>query len=380
MNNNLTATHPRTAGGSATLPDLPLLARLCAGSARADEVPDSQWPHLLELALHHGVAPLLYLRARKDAISPAALESLSHYYRRNVARNLALAREQQATGQLLQQAGVAVLALKGPELSGLLYGDVGARQVTDLDFLLPPPQLPQADALLASRGYHRVTHDSLAALQFCRDVLYEKPLPAGGRVMLDLHLRLRPYGRRDALAARIQCEGLTPENLLLLLCLNVITHRFARLLPWLDLATALQQTHNVQWLRFQNAAEQMEWPGGVFYCLRFAAELGGQRAPDAVLRALSPPWLDRRWMQFWLGGDLRAILQRAAALDGPRGTLATLGCEKGILPKLSLASAILFPAPAALRQMDPRPSVAPLPLHYAQRAARKLRQITRRAA
>jgi hypothetical protein len=94
-----------------------------------------------------------------------------------------------------------------------------------------------------------------------------------------------------------------------------------------------------------------------------------------VLRSLRPGWLDYRWVESILGGDARETLLRSQQLAGPRGAAALLGCERGLVGKLRLAGAILLPPEPTLRQMDAPGAHLPQVAHYAQRLARKVRQL-----
>ncbi|GEM_PF-4352005 len=373
---------PLASGQSAALESaarLPLLAALCLGSSTEDGIAPQDWPPLLCLAVRQGVAPLLHLRLRGQSGPEDVRAELARLYRSNTARNLLLDRECRAAVAALGERAVVAIPLKGPQLAQLLYGDIGARQVADLDLLLRPEELPVADQALARLGYQRATTAPVEQWQKCRDVLYAREQPGGSRLFLDLHLRLRPYGRGDALAGRIRREGLTRENLLLYLCLNLLTHRWARLQPWLDLAAFLRgEGARMNWVQVEDVARGLEWPAGVFFSLRGGGQLAQTRVPDRLLRALHPGRLDAWWLESLLGGNARTTLARCAQLDGPRGALAILGCERGPAQKLRLAASILFPPAASLRQMDAAGANLPLPAHYAARVVSKTGSLFRR--
>jgi hypothetical protein len=354
-------------------PSLYSLARLCTGAAHPEQFSESCWPALIRLALEHGVAPLFYLQTRRLPLPEAAAAELKKIYRSNLARNLMLDQERVALqAELLQRAG-PVIPLKGPPLATLLYGDPGARQVADLDLLIRPEHLRAADRVLTGRGFTREAAP-LEQLQGCRDVCYARSAQGDGEFCVDLHLRLRPYGSGDALLARLWQEGLTPENLLLYLCLNWMVHRWARLQPLLDIVAFLRQPRNLNAERLVATARELEWTAGAGHCLRFAAQLAGMAAPCREAEQLSGSRAQRWCAERLLGRDVEQLLERSRALDGPLGTLALLACENGIGGRLRLAGAILFPPRASLRQMDAAGASLPLPLHYAQRAARKASQ------
>ena len=193
--------------GSASGPLLVHLARICMRPEVASSVRPGEWPGITELALRHGVASLLYYRTREQSVPQATRRHWAGLYRRNLARNLKLQQEQETVLKALHHDARAAIALKGSGLGEFLYGDVGARQVADLDLLIQPRDLASADAALRALGYERVTADPLTMMRYCRDVLYEKPRTAGGSMVVDLHMRLRPYGRRDTLTALLWREG-----------------------------------------------------------------------------------------------------------------------------------------------------------------------------
>jgi hypothetical protein len=335
---------------------------LCAGSANPEEFSEESWAHLIRVALQHGVAPLLYLQTKGLLLPEAVSTQLRRVYHQERASLQA---------ELIGRAG-PVIPLKGPQLAVRLYGDPGARQVADLDFLMGPEHLPAADRVLAQRGFSRETAP-IARLQRCRDICYSRPLKGAGELCVDLHLRLRPYGRGDVLVARLWQEGMTGENLLLYLCLNLMVHRWARLQPLLDIV-ALLRRGGLDWSRVEAAARELEWSAGVDHGVRFAAQLAGKDARLADSPSSGGSKFQRWWVERMLGGDADALLERSQWLDGPLGTVSLLGCEKGNLGKLRLAGSILFPAGTALRQMDTAGASLPLPLHYLERAARKTGQ------
>ncbi len=324
---------------------------------------------MIRLALEQGVAPLLYLRTKRQALPEAASAELRRIYRANLARNVALDAERAVLQAELMRLAGPVIALKGPQLAVLLYSDPGARQVADVDLLIQPEHLPAADRVLAARGF--VRDPALRAqLQRCRDVCYSRAVKDGGEFCVDLHLRLRPYGGGDKLVARLWQEGITRENLLLYLCLNLMVHRWARLQPLLDIVALLRQG-NLNWDRINATAQELEWAAGVYHCLRFAAQLAGKESPVANVADLGGNKLQRWWVQGLLGSNVETLLERAPTVDGPLGTLALLGCEQGLRGKLRLTGSILFPPGGTLRQMDVAGASLPLPLHYVQRMARK---------
>ena len=91
----------------------------------------------------------------------------------------------------LEEAGVPVVALKGPALSSRLYGDPALRTSFDVDLLVEPERFHTAREVLAAEGYESPTpRDWTAGLPiFETSLVPQKPwLPP-----IDLHWRVHWY-------------------------------------------------------------------------------------------------------------------------------------------------------------------------------------------
>jgi hypothetical protein len=119
---------------------------------------DIDWDLFLELALHHRLYPLLYLKIVKmknSWIPPEFLQKLSHHYRKNTFRMLHLSGEMEQLSKLLLDNDIRTLFLKGPGLATDLYGDISKRTCGDLDILIPLDDLEKANMLLVGLGYEK---------------------------------------------------------------------------------------------------------------------------------------------------------------------------------------------------------------------------------
>ena len=343
---------------------------------------DAAWNSLLPLALAHGVAPLLFANLRERVLPVQARDQLRHVYLSNSFRNEKLLAEQQRILDAFSKKSLAVWPLKGPHLSQSLYGDAAVRQVADLDLLIRPEDIAACDELLQSSGYTRRVQGDIASLRDAGELLYLRSASDATGSMtfaVDLQQRVLPYGRRDPLADRIRAQNLTPENLLLLLCVNQIAHRFSRLKYFLDVAACLRALPaNFDWNEFIASAQFLSFAPGIYWSLRWAREAAGAPVPEHVLEELRPSWFSRWLASRALGDGPLSSLARGAALDGPAGAWAILACSRAGLPRLALFWWLLFPSSATLRQEffdAPGRSIAYL---YLLRLARKLPAALRR--
>ncbi len=348
------------------------------------------WAALLALALEHGVAPLLFANLRERVLPVDARDRLRHVYLTNAFRNDQLLAEQQRLVTAFSQKSISVWPLKGPHLAQKLYGDFAVRQVADMDLLIRPADLAACDVLLQSAGYARQAQGDIATLRDAGELLYLKTVEnsrnqnVAGQEMgitfaVDLQQRVLPYGRRDLLADRIRAQDLTPVNLLLLLCVNQVAHRFARLKYLLDVAACLRKLpENFEWDEFTAVARLLDFTPGIYWSLAWARAAADGPVPEHVLESLRPGWFARRLATRALAEDPLAMLVRGASLDGPAGAWAILACTRSGLPSARQLGRMLFPPPATLRQEFFATPGRPILYLYLARLARKLPAAFRR--
>ena len=378
------------------------LLSLCAPAPQPRPAPPAgehtqDWDALIQFAIRQGVAPLLAVRTRHLVLPVAFRERLESIYTANSARNLRLAAEESRVCAALAAEGVRHWPLKGPGLSEHLYADIGVRQVSDLDFLVEPANLARADALLAGLGYRRQSAGAIASLSRAQQLLYVHSAASSGAsqavvsrspfaadIYLDLHQRLLPYVRRDPLATGVFADGMTSENLLLYLCANQVTHRFARLRDVCDVAAFLTREGDaVNWDRFGQTARQMPWAPGVGLALDWAGRFVPGRVPAEVVRKLRPTGLNELLLRHALGADAAEAASRSHLLDGPAGAPVAVGAASLGPAQFGIAWRLAFPSQAYLQEQTGATAGQPLATVYAMRLVEKiphaLRQLFRTA-
>jgi Uncharacterised nucleotidyltransferase len=331
------------------------------------------WDALIGFAIRQGVAPLLAVRTRHLPVPVPFRERLESIYSANSIRNLRFAAEESRLCAAFTGAGLRRWPLKGPGLSEHLYADIGVRQVSDLDFLIEPANLAQTDALLAGLGYQRQTQGAISSLTRAQELLYVRDIESPLAFHLDLHQGLLPYVRRDTLAARVFAEGMTSENLLLYLCANQVTHRFARLRYVCDVAACLdREGSSVNWNRFVETARKMAWGPGIGLSLQWAAEFSPARVPPSVMHTLRPGRLGDLLLRRALGADAADAASRTLSLDGPGGASVVVGAAYAGAAQLHMAWRLAFPTEAYLREQSGAPSSHTSLPAYAGRIARRI--------
>jgi hypothetical protein len=322
------------------------------------------------------------LRQRSDAgeVPPEVEKRLWGIYAANRVRNDAIRAEEERVVKAFAAAGVAVWMLKGTRLGERLYGDAGARQVSDIDLLIAPQELERANEVLRACGYVLEGSAPLEELRESAEIVYVRGAAGDGIAPLDLHQRVAPYQKTDALADHIRAHRgeASDEVLLVYLCVNQVAHRFARLQQFLDIARLLEMRGAaLDWNGVLRLAQESRLGPGVFYSLTLAREMASDGVPHKVLEALRPKGFERRWMRRILGGEVAEIVARGPALDGPYGALVSVLCAQPGRARARTVGSLLFPAPAQVRQetlAGPEHSVVGL---YLGRLARKLPEAAR---
>ena len=255
------------------------------------------WSKLMHLSVSHAVTPMLYRALRSLPIPTAAAENFRAAFERNTQWNLMLSAELCALAELFQQHEIAVVPLKGPSLSQQLYGDLSMRASSDLDWLVHRRDLLRVRDLLTSRGYRVASPihwpcDSA----FLRDREAEISLTDESRSLnIDLHWRIMPgyfasaFDHQNVWDSLVSIEfcgrtipALSPEALILLLCVHGSKHAFERL-GWIcDVASCLIAFPNLRWPDVLAASARAGTMRELLLGLKIAENLLGVPLPPSL--------------------------------------------------------------------------------------------------
>jgi hypothetical protein len=287
------------------------------------------WKRLLNLALHHDVAPLLLRSLRKAQLTPGVSQSLIAALERataaNAMRNRLLFDDLAVVLHFLQRKRLDVIVLKGAALADTVYRDRVLRPMRDVDLLVRDDHLPDIEQFLSSRGYSLDEEWALAKpwhRQYDYHLVYYKRAEGLPVTCIELHWRLD----RPAQAFRLDLEGiwtravqasvagvptrtLCPEDTVLHLCLHACKHKLtAGMRSYCDIAEAVRcYSAYLDWATFTRRAWQWQVNAFVYVPLRMASELMDAPVPDAVLERLVPATFDRRLVN----------IGKAAVLEDP---------------------------------------------------------------
>ena len=307
---------------------LDLLGTRDVPAARLAALTADDWARLEALAHSYHCEPMLHHRRRDDDTIPADLRArwrTSH--RASAMRALVLKAELGEVCALLENAGLAPIALKGAWLAWHAYPAPALRPMTDLDLLLTPETVVAGYDLLQAHGYRVAAPPEMALADLLR---FDKHLPeliAPRGTIIELHHRLwEPDGRLDhaspahdeaAVRARaVRIDGISypaPTDMLAHLLIHAAYGHRLNCGPVIlsDVAFFLQR-YPVDWPQFWTRAAREGWRPGARLLLAVAARYHDL---DIPLDQAGPPPTPAILASF---PDLilqdRATLQNAALL------------------------------------------------------------------
>jgi hypothetical protein len=200
---------------------------------------------------------------------------------------------------LLKAQGIQAIPFKGPTLALRAYGDVALRQFGDLDILVHKGDVFKVKELLAGEGFKPTPE--LTRTQEAAMLRFDCAYNFGNEknVLFDVHWNFAaPYFSFEFDVERLwerlepitisghQLSGLSPEDLLLALCLHGSTHFWERL-GWIgDVAGLIERRRDIDWQLVLNNATRQGSRRILSLGLSLASELLEAPVPLEVLRTV----------------------------------------------------------------------------------------------
>jgi hypothetical protein len=227
---------------------------------------DLDWSYLIEIAMAHGVVPLLYHNLKLidlEAVPNDIQQQLKKYAHNIALKNTLFLRELLKLLSLFEKCDIRAISFKGPVLAISAYQNLGLRHFCDLDILVCKQDFMKAFDLLAHEGYHPAYEWNFLNRDFelaLRRSKSEYPF-TNGTVSIDLHQDLTVerflsssftfdflWERRQL----IPISGYTlysfgTEDLLMYLCIHGSKECW-RSLKWIcDVSEFIQQHPIINW-------------------------------------------------------------------------------------------------------------------------------------
>jgi Uncharacterised nucleotidyltransferase len=274
-------------------------ARPLSDSAHLAEllVKGLDWPTLFVLAEEHGLFPLVASRLRAlvadaNLLLPDVERQLREGQRGQAVFTLSLTAELFRILDRFTSCGIHVLLTKGPALAARCYGNPGARQYTDLDFIVRNGDVQRATQAMLGLGYEaKISLESIAAGKSPGEYVFvqrDTKLIAEFHTERTFRYHPRPLPIEKLLARRcfLSFDGqdvpvLSVEDELVLICIHGAKHLWARLL-WIADVAALIFRQSVNWNRALSAAREVCAERMLRVGLLLASEVLDARLPDQV--------------------------------------------------------------------------------------------------
>jgi hypothetical protein len=279
---------------------------------------DVRWKELAKAAGRHGVLPIVGANLRR--CDPAALglpvgmaERLELAVFESAAVRGRDADRLETALTRLREVGLEAMLLKGTVLSLVVYREPWVVDSRDIDLVLRP--LP---GWREGQGGEREVRRTLYRSGVECDLHDHHDVTMNGVLPIDFE---RIW--RDARPVRFRDAGawvMSPEDLLLSLCVNACRKRFLRLKGLFDLAETLPRIQELDWDRFAARAREGHCEGIVFTAFTTARETLGCDLPErfAGLLGLAPA------RARLLRSLIAAFLRRGSLVDRTGERLAVL--------------------------------------------------------
>jgi hypothetical protein len=299
-----TVIKPRTKEPAATNPEIELLlccSRTCISTETAEKIrkllqQNINWTYLIEIASGNGVIPLLYQNLKTscpEAVPKTILTQLRSYFHANALHNLFLTQELVKLLALLGEHNIRAIPFKGPVLAVSAYGNLALRQFTDLDILVQEMDYAKAKQLLMAEGYSML-YDSEHERKYLQAQLWN----IERQVNVDLHYGIPPrelHLDTEEFWQHLQpfslhgtnILALSPEDHLLLLCINGYKHTWQKLSDICNIAGIIGNYPKMDWKRLLGQAERWRIRRILYLPLLLTRDMLETPLPEEILSAVT---------------------------------------------------------------------------------------------
>lgn len=255
-------------------PELSLLVNAGRYQLFGDDFPvympegDVDWRMLADAARRHAFFPYLYLYSRHrigSGVPPASMADIRSCFHENARRNLLLTRCLVDTCRLLEMAGIMAVPFKGPVLAEKAYGDFSLRVSKDIDLFVAPDSAMAAAEHLLVNGYY------LSVSQIAETGATDPTvmMATNGELRLihprsDFEIEIHPELTTASFHFRLPMSELLERveprtlpggnvysfssgDLVLILCVHGVKHRWERLGWVLDAAALMRGLSGDEW-------------------------------------------------------------------------------------------------------------------------------------
>lgn len=247
------------------------------------------WNYVLKLAYKNRVNCLLYYNLNKicpELIPETSFKKLREDFYTYTLNNQFFTQELVKLLKIFASHNIAAIPYKGPALALSLYRSLSLRYFSDLDILINPEDLVVVKSLLITAGYETTPVDDRQELDNINCDNERDFIRKDDKVVLDLHWRLSPnffpinlpvsdlWSRCHPLTIlNTPVANLSPEDLLLALCMHGAKECWHRLIWICDIAELINTYPELNWQIVSEQAESLGKERIIYLGLYLAKEL-----------------------------------------------------------------------------------------------------------
>lgn len=263
---------------------------------------DLEWDYLTQIASEHKLLPLLYwnLKEFKEEVPEKILKSLKLNFNRNAKNNLLMFGELITLLKLFDNEDVIAIPYKGPILAILAYKNLVLRQFDDLDILVNKNNILKVKQILISHGYTpQFDLGGFKERRFIQSQREYKFFNSENKINLEIQWQFEgvsfsvsgDLGFTDTKNIETieinnkRISALSPENMLLILCIHASGHHWERL-SWICDVSELIQSNKIDWEYTIKKADELGIKRTLWVNLFLAVDLLGLNIPDDINKHL----------------------------------------------------------------------------------------------
>jgi hypothetical protein len=328
------------------------------------------WEQLLTFCRMQGIRPLFSSRLEllngQVSLPAFVSEELHQASLKTASRNMLVLHYAERALKAFQEADVPLIALKGIYLIETVYHEISSRSFNDIDLMVQKKDIQQAISILEGLGFHLTTYFSIDDPNV--DIKHVPPMVDAVGLFIELHWTIleeeSPFDidindlwvdTRRASIVGVDILSLSPENLLLHLCLHIgYQHRFNTGLRGLwDIALVLDH-FEMDWHKVVKNARAWGVERVAWLTLTMTMEILGADVPEAVMADLRPDDVDERMLS---QARKQILVKDETASVNLTPDLAALAKEKGIIRRMKvLWSRVFLPRRVLARLYDVKPT------------------------
>jgi hypothetical protein len=239
------------------------------------------WDVVYTTAEQHGVAPLIYLNLQQCdlvelGVPPEVISCFKQSFRRTVANKNYIADKLIEILTYFNQRSIAVMLIKGAALDAVVYDQPWYTTFNDVDLVL---KLRDADISSQDDIEIKTFFNHFSGFEYeyfkHHDIVMNDVLPVNFQRIWDDATKIE-YREREAWV-------MSPEDMLISVCINSCRKRFFRLKALADISAVLHAYPDLDWPKLIRKAKSYDCAAVVYAALLVAKMTIGCQLPEKAL-------------------------------------------------------------------------------------------------